>query len=228
MFNNYPLALLQLTDATLPIGGYAHSSGLETYVQKGIVRDLPSAREFVTAMLSCSLNYTDAAFVSFAYDAAVENNWDRILQLDEECSAVKLPAEIRQSSQKLGMRLLKVFVPVLADMLTRKYIDAVYAGGAGHYCIAFGLCAVGLRIPKSDALAGFYYNAASAMITNCVKLIPLGQQHGQELLFSLHPLMRQLALESLHPDPSLVGLSCPGFDMRCMQHEQLYSRLYMS
>ena len=33
---------------------------------------------------------------------------------------------------------------------------------------------------------------------------------------------------TLVPDKDLLGLCCAGFDIRCMQHEQLYSRLYMS
>ena len=31
--------LLQVNDALFPIGGYSHSYGLETYIQKGIVHD---------------------------------------------------------------------------------------------------------------------------------------------------------------------------------------------
>ena len=40
------LSLLQLTDPTLPIGGFSHSSGLEIYVQKGIVKDVITSRDF--------------------------------------------------------------------------------------------------------------------------------------------------------------------------------------
>ena len=32
--------LLQVNDALFPIGGYSHSQGLETYIQRGIVHDV--------------------------------------------------------------------------------------------------------------------------------------------------------------------------------------------
>jgi urease accessory protein len=66
------------------------------------------------------------------------------------------------------------------------------------------------------------------MVTNCVKLIPLGQQQGQALLFSIQPLIAELVPQSLQPNRELIGWCCTGFDIRSMQHERLYSRLYMS
>ena len=223
------LSLLQLSDPTLPIGGYAHSAGLETYVQQGIVHNRATAHEFVREMLSRNLRYTDGAFVSLSFDAAEANDFETILQLDQECTAVKLPKEIRQASQKLGMRLIKIFHPVCHHPLADAYKTAIEKKEAsGHYSIAFGLFARALGIEKKDALAGFYYNAAAGMVTNCVKLIPLGQQDGQEILFSLQPLITGLVEKTLQPDKELIGLCCTGFDIRCMQHEGLYSRLYMS
>jgi urease accessory protein len=221
------LSLLHLFDPALPIGGYAHSAGLETYVQQGIVHNRITAQQFVTEMLTRNLQYTDAAFVSLAFAAAAD--FKTILKLDEECTAVKLPAEIRQASQRLGIRLVKIFQPVIKNDLVGKYWSAIEAKQAtGHHSIVFGMLATALGINKADALTGFYYNAAAAMATNCVKLVPLGQQDGQEILFSLQPLIKQLVENTITPDKSLVGLCCAGFDTRCMQHEQLYSRLYMS
>ena len=105
---NSLLSLLQLSDPALPLGGFSHSSGLETYVQHGIVKDRKTAKEFITAQLSHNIFYTDAAFVSLAFNAAVNNNMEALLQLDIECTAVKLPREMRQASEKLGFRLLKI------------------------------------------------------------------------------------------------------------------------
>jgi len=227
--NSALLSLLQLSDPTLPIGGYSHSAGLETYVQSGIVHDVKSAKSFITEMLTRNLQYTDAAFVSLAYDATHENNFTKILRLDEECNAVKLPLEIRHASKKLGIRLMKIFEPICDNIIADKYKSAIDAQTAnGHYCIAFGLYANALLISKHDALTGFYYNAAVGFVTNCVKLIPLGQQHGQEILFSLQSLIKNLVENTMQPVEELIGLCCTGFDIRCMQHEQLYSRLYMS
>lgn len=236
--NNFPIppsggqgvfALLHLTDPTLPIGGFSHSAGLETYVQQGIVHDVVTAKEFITAMLEQNLQHTDAAFVSLAYDAAVQNDFDTILQLDEECTAVKLPKEMRMASQKLGIRLMKIFHSLCKNKIAEDYHHTIKTKQAvGHYAIAFGILAAAFNINKKDMLAGFYYNAAVGFVTNSVKLIPLGQQDGQQILFSLQPLINQLAENTMQPDKELIGLCCTGFDIRCMQHEQLYSRLYMS
>jgi urease accessory protein len=223
------LRLLQLSDTALPIGGFSHSAGLETYVQLGIVKDKLTAKAFIGAQLEQNIFYTDAAFVSLAYDAAEQQDWRCLFLLDEECAAVKLPKEMRQASQKLGLRLLKIFEPVAPGFDKNEYVKAIRSSQvSGHYSIVFGLCASVLKIIKLNALTGFYYNTAAGMVMNSVKLIPLGQQDGQELLFSLHSIINALAERTMSPDRKLIGMCCTGFDIRCMQHEDLYSRLYMS
>ncbi len=229
MYSTSLLQLLHLCDPALPIGGFSHSAGLETYVQAGLVSTKEKAREFVINQLSHNIFYTDAALVSIAYEAASKNDFKNILDLDELCNAVKLPKEIRLASNKLGIRLLKIFENNNELILPGKYRTAIKGNKAyGHYCIAFALLAHEMNIQKKETLAGFYYNAASGFTTNAVKLIPLGQQDGQEILVSLFPLINELAEKSLYPEKELIGYCCAGFDIRSMQHEQLYSRLYMS
>lgn len=227
--NSFLAALLHLSDPTLPIGGYVHSNGLETYVQQDIVHSTATAREFVTNMLTYNVKYNDASFVRLAYEAAAAADTGALAELDQECSALKSPREIREASQKLGVRLLKIFQrkrsSALADAFDRQIKEKE---AEGHYCIAFGLFAQQLGIPLHDALLAFYYNAAAGLITNAVKLVPLGQLDGQDLMLDLQPVFYQLAEETLLVDRELVGLCNIAFDIRCMQHERLYSRLYMS
>lgn len=222
------LSLLQLTDPALPVGGFSHSAGLETYVQQGLVHNAASADAWIRNMLAANLAFNDAAFMSLAFNAATQG-MHALLDLDEQCTAMKTARELREASNKLGLRLIKIFRQLQASPIAEAYETAIrQKEAAGHYCIVFGVYASALGIPKADAISAFYYNAAAGMVTNCVKLVPLGQLDGQQLLFNLQPLIRELTASTLQPEPALLGRCNVGFDIRSMQHERLYSRLYMS
>lgn len=222
-------SLLHISDPTLPIGGYTHSNGLETYVQNGQVSSAKDAKIFVHNMLANNLKYNDGAFLCMAYQAAQGGDFETILALDEELTALKLPREILYASQKLGLRLIKIFKRNQEFELASKYEKAIINKETnGHYSITFGLYAQLLDIPLEEALYSFYYNAAVGIITNSVKLVPLGQLDGQDILFGCHQLIASLIKPTIELDRSLVGICNIGFDIRCMQHEKLYSRLYMS
>src|SRR5439155_26795791 len=55
------LTLLQFADGLFPAGGFAHSFGLETYVQDGRVRDREGFEAFIAAHLEGSAGPADAA-----------------------------------------------------------------------------------------------------------------------------------------------------------------------
>jgi urease accessory protein len=121
------------------------------------------------------------------------------------------------------MRLVKLLTPLVENndftVVMRKGI---------HYCLAYGVYAFLLGIPLKEALTAYYYNAATGMVTNCVKLVPLGQQEGQQILFALLPVFSLLTDKTFTIPRQLAGRCSVGFDIRSMQHERLYSRLYMS
>lgn len=221
--------LLHLFDPTLPIGGYTHSNGLETYVQNGVVHSKDSADKYVKHMLQYNMKYNDGAFVCLAYEASASNSLDELVLLDQECTALKAPREIRQASQKLGLRLLKIFKRKIQSPLLAEYETKIQEGVVNsHYCIVFGLIAQLMGIPKREALYAYYYNAAVGIVTNAVKLVPLGQLDGQDIIFGLHEVLEQLTDETMSVDRDLVGLCNVAFDIRCMQHERLYTRIYIS
>ena len=227
--NSALLQLLHLSDPTLPIGGFSHSAGLETYVQQGTIKDTASATAFCMEMLDKNLCYTDAALAGLAYTATVDNDLAALIHLDDVCNAVKLPIEMRTASIKLGLRLRKIFQPHHDNATLNDYSKAVKEQHAvGHYCISFGILAAMMGIDKRDAITGFYYNAAAGFVTNAVKLVPLSQQSGQGILLQLIEAIPAMVEKSMAADEAMIGICCTGFDISSMQHERLYSRLYMS
>ncbi|MBO9618471.1 MAG: urease accessory protein UreF [Niabella sp.] len=222
-------ALLHLSDPTLPIGGYTHSNGLETYVQEGIVNNAATAKAFVVNMLQQNIRYNDAAYMVRAYRATAQQDLVELQRLSGECTALKSPMEIRQASIKLGLRLIKIFKRQESFELVTLFEQAIQQKEADpHYCIVFGCYARLLNIPLPEALFAFYYNAAVGMITNSVKLVPLGQLDGQDILFQIQPLLKELSATTADIPDEMLGLCAVAFDIRCMRHERLYSRLYMS
>ena len=96
------------------------------------------------------------------------------------------------------------------------------------HTVAYGVFSQSVGIEKERAIEGFLYSYTSSTVTNCVKSIPLSQTQGQQLLYKAYDIFEEVInkLDELTIDD--LCLSTPGFDIRCMQHETLYSRLYMS
>lgn len=226
---NYFL-LLQMNDSLFPIGGYSHSYGLETYIQKGIVHDVDTAEQYLKNRLRYSFLYTDLLTVRIAYDAATKKDLKKLDELEDILEASKVPKEIREASQKLGSRFVKTLIGMKSEWDTEifhQYLEQRRGKSICHPC-AYGVFCACENIEKTEALAIFLYAQASASVTNCVKTIPLSQSAGQKLLFSLYPIFKEILEVAENSREELLCASTPGFDLRSIQHEQLYSRLYMS
>ena len=224
--------LLHLTDSTLPIGAYTHSNGLETVIQQRRINDASALERYVRDVMAYNVVHNDAAYLSLAYDAIELNDLAAVVALESQLHASKTAREGREASLKLGMRLLKIFSRYpehRSSPIAQRYQTAlVQQETLGMYPVVFALYAVIGGIPKADTLYAFYYNNISAMVTNGVKLIPLSQMDGQDIVVKLRMDIDDWVEQSMNPDNEWLGASTVSFDIHAMQHERLYTRLYMS
>ena len=223
--------LLQVNDALFPIGGYSHSQGLETYIQRGIAHDVDTAREYITHKIKWNLAYTELLAARLAYEAAEKKDLKELLYLEELLEASRIPMEQREAARKMGSRFAKTIeklgLSISENGIFREYLDARKGKAVNHCCI-YGVFCAEMQIPLEKALTHYLYAQTSAIVTNCVKTIPLSQTSGQQLLSGCYGEFDEILKDVMTRSEEDMCLSAPGFDIRGIQHEKLYSRLYMS
>ncbi|MGI6012208.1 MAG: urease accessory protein UreF [Ruminococcus sp.] len=221
--------LLQVNDALFPIGGYSHSYGLETYIQRNIVRDEKTARSYIENKIRFNLASSELLAAGLCFDAARENNVGKILELEETYSASLAPREIREAARKLGSRFVKTVSQLTVSYRNSSFEDYGRVKKSKHvHACAYGCFCGAAGMEKTEMLENFLYSQTSAMVTNCVKAIPLSQSAGQRILTDSFKIFDDVIAKMENWGEEMLCCGAPGFDIRSMEHEKLYSRIYMS
>lgn len=220
------LQMIQISDSLFPIGAFTLSNGLETFIEKGIVADEEDLYEYVSNYMEI-FAYNDLAAMMLAYEYADDHEYIR--QLDNLMFVSKIPQEIRTGCTKLCSRFLKIWNQIREYPKILSYAKEIKGKNCyGIHAIAVGLYAKEIGLTKKEAAMIYSYSQISGIITNAVKMVPLSQITGQRILNdSLNEIeecvkvAKKLSLEDL-------GVGGTAFDIAAMNHETLYSRLYMS
>lgn len=220
--------LLQVNDALFPIGAYSHSYGLETYIQKNLITSKEEVWEFLHRRMCYSFCYNELLSARLAYEYAKAGQIQKIMELEELLEASRVPEETREAGHKLGSRFVKTVRKM--EIAYESDIFLVYCrqAKAVAHSMAYGVFCAAVGIPYEAAMEHYLYAQTSSMVTNCVKAIPLSQTDGQRLLYKSQEMFPELLMRLRAMTEDELCLSAPGFDIRCMQHEGLYSRIYMS
>lgn len=221
--------LLQFTDGLFPAGAYAHSFGLEWYVQAGTIGDATSLEGLVRSYLEASVAPTDAVALLCSREAGCAGDIERCLRIDAMLDALKPAQELRSASRQMGKQTLRIAGSFLAHDLTQAFFRSVEEClTPGHHPVALGIVGSGLNWDSRELVAAYLYSSSAMLVNSALRLFPLGQLAGQRVLWNLQPLFDRLATEVLEKREEDIWSFTPALEIAAMRHSTLDARLFRS
>ncbi|MCB0148341.1 MAG: hypothetical protein KDE01_11910, partial [Caldilineaceae bacterium] len=152
--------------------------------------------------------------------------WQTWQAINRALSARKPARESRQASATLG-RLLRLALSLEDDATLRQALDAGSAIDL-HHAPVFGLLGGHWRLGEEATVLAFLQQMMTGLVSACQRLMPLGQQRAQSILWGLQPALaataqRVAATENVDP-PAFTPL----LDIAGMRHPTLPVRLFVS
>jgi urease accessory protein len=223
------LGLLQLADGLCPVGGFAHSFGLESYAQAGLIRGRAGLETLLAAHLEGSAGPADAVAAALAARHGVRGELDAIRELDAELDAAKCVAEWRAASRQMGGQAARIAAATTEDGFVDELTRDVAAGRIpGHHAVVFGaVTGRGGAEPESVA-AAFLHATAALLVSAALRLAPIGQLDGQRALAAVRPRIRRLAAAAAAADAGDLWSFTPGLELAGWRHAGLAMRLFRS
>jgi urease accessory protein len=223
------LSLLQFTDGLFPAGAYAHSFGLESYVQSGGVADAAGVEDFLRAYLGGSAAPMDLVAMLCAWRSAKAGDLGDCISLDETVDAMKTASELRDASRQMGRQTLRVANHFASHALLDEFGKAVAAERSPcHHAVVFGMIGAAMQWHGEEMARAYLYSASAAMVGAALRLLPLGQLAGQRILWNVRPLIAQLAQEAQDKGRADMWSFAPALEIAAMRHATLEARLFRS
>src|SRR4028118_336791 len=228
--NNQLLCLLQLAFA--PVGSYSYSEGIESLVEIGAIDSEITLRNWLENSLQFGAVRVEAAVVVRALRAAQKGDVTALSYWNAWATAAKETEELRLQSWQMGRTLVRLLLDLrspVSSVLTTIVKDLVECGGNPcNFAIGFGIAAASWQIEEEAAVLGYLSSWAANLASAGVKLIPLGQTAGQQLLLDLRSQISCTAREVLQLEDDDLGSCSWGLGLASMTHETQYTRLFRS
>lgn len=208
------LQLLAFMSPAFPVGGFAYSHGLERAIDDGVVTSADEVREWIGSLLVHGSGWNDAVLFAQAYDADEQVR----AEIDDLALALAASRERALETSDLGQSFAKAvaIMSVIEDMNFRTYPVTV-AAACQKACI-----------DKFAGLLAYLQMFSNNLIAVAVRLVPLGQTKGLEVMRDMMPLISQTTERAMRASLDDLGSSTLISDIVSMKHESQYSRVFRS
>ncbi|MBF2020109.1 MAG: urease accessory protein UreF [Hydrococcus sp. C42_A2020_068] len=218
------LSLLQLVSPALPVGAYSYSEGLEALVDRGAINSKETLQDWIRQQLQYGSIRIEAAVMLRTYQSFRGEDLKAIAKWNAWLSAARETEELRQQSWQMGRSLLKLLIELQPQL--QSIAGAI--DSPCNYAVAFGIAAACWQIDPQVTIIGYLQSWAANLISAGVKLIPLGQTAGQQILLNLRDLIIRATQEILCLKDEELSSCSWGLALASMAHQTQYTRLFRS
>jgi urease accessory protein len=202
------LRLAQMLSPAFPIGGFAHSQGLEVAIARGQITDEPSLRAWIEASLRHSVVRLDGLFVALARRPGAD-----LSALTALYDAYAPSVGRAREAEELGRGFQALTDPAAAPL---------------PYPLAVGRATQALCLPEAEVLALWLQALVAQLVSVAVRFMPMGQVMGQRVIADLGVVIAGLASDIGRLGPEDLGGFAFGADMASMAQEHLEVRIFRS
>ncbi|WP_435022444.1 urease accessory protein UreF [Tundrisphaera sp. TA3] len=222
------MRLLQFGDSMLPVGAFSFSNGLESAIQRGVVRDTATLRDFIATAARQSAT-SDGVALLHAFRAARDGDLARIVGADRAAFNRRLNEEARTMSTRMGRKLAELAGAVLGESAAGDWLAAIKrAETPGTYPVGQGIVFSALGLGEAVAFAAHQYGVASMMVGAALRLMKLHYLDAQKILLEVNAeapaAYDEVAARSLDEMASFA----PAFDILAAVHVRATVRMFMN
>ncbi|KAL2871306.1 urease accessory protein UreF [Aspergillus lucknowensis] len=247
-------ALLLLSDSALPLGSFAYSSGLESYIAHN--KPLPRSITPVASLHRfLRLSLASMGSLSLPYVLAAYRNPTNLETFDNDLDASTPCPVAQRASVAQGRALLGVWerafrgayaassphlsrdvgawkgasaIEAFSDALKSSTDDEL--GPKGHFAPLWGVVCLAMGMDARQTAYVFMLNHAKAVLSAAVRASVMGPYQAQSILASrdLQDILAERIDLGWQTAVEDAGQVVPSLDLWVGRHELLYSRIFNS
>ena len=211
--------LLTWLSPVFPVGSFAWSQGLETAIAEGRVADAASLKDWIGGSIAHGGLRTDAIVLAQAHIG--QRNAARLAEIAELAIALTAASERRLETTLTGETF---------GIAARAWPSDVFARlpQPCPYPVAVGAIAGAQGIGLNETLIGYLTASVHSQVSVAVRLVPLGQTAGLQVMAGLETAIAALASAAANLSLDDIGGIAYAAEIAQMRHETLGTRIFRS